>query len=128
MIPTEFDAIQAALRELGRLPEQAAKIAAPLVEAALRETAVAGRAPDGTAWTPRKDGGAPLTHAADHITVNASGPLVRAVLTSPDVFHHFGGGRNPRRPVLPDPGSIPPAVARALERAAEQAFARAVGT
>lgn len=122
----EYDEILAAIKALGALPEETAKRAAPLLEEALRETARAGTAPDGTPWKPRKQGGPAMAHAADHLTVRASGTLLRATLSGPDVFHHFGGGRNPRRPVLPDPGTIPPQVAKALERGAEEAFASAV--
>jgi hypothetical protein len=121
-----FEEIIASLRKLDGLAEETAKRAAPLVEEALRATAAAGQAPDGTAWQRRKDGGAPLVHAADAIHVKASGAIVRATLSGPTVWHHYGGGRNPRRPVLPDPGSVPPAVEKALEKAAEQAFAAAV--
>lgn len=114
------------LRELGKLPGEAAKLAAPLVEEALQATARAGTDALGAPWKPKLDGSAPLVHAADAISVQAIGTVVRATLTGPSVFHHFGGGRNPRRPILPDPGTIPPGVESALRRAAAQAFEKAV--
>ena len=119
-----LDDFIAAVRRLETLPEDAARLAAPLVEEALRATAAAGTDPDGHTWQPKKDGGRPLVHAAEHITVKAVGTLVRATLTGPDVYHHFGAGV-PRRQILPDPGTIPPGVARALEKASALAFDRA---
>lgn len=118
--------ILSAFDRLGAFAEEAAKRAAPLVEEALRSTAAAGTAPDGTPWQPlKKGGGQAYRDAAKGITVKAFGLTIRATLKGHAVFGHYGGGRNPRRPVLPDPGTIPPHVARALERAADQAFAEA---
>jgi hypothetical protein len=122
-----IEAILADLRRLDGLAQATAKLAAPLVEVALRSTAAAGQTPDGKAWQPKKNGGAPLEHAAEHITVKAFGTVLRGTLSGPDVFHHFGGGRNPRRPILPDPGTIPPQVEAALRKAADEAFAKATG-
>jgi hypothetical protein len=123
---TDFDAMLTSLRAVEDLAEETARRAAPRIEASLRVTAAAGRAPDGTPWPARKDGGRPLTHAADHITAKAIGHVVRATLTGPDVWHHFGGGRNPRRQVLPDPGTVPPNVRKALDEAAAEAFGQLV--
>jgi len=117
----------ASFARVGELAERTAKRAAPLVEDALRATARAGTDALGNPWPARKDGGAPLEHAADAIDCKAAGTVVRATLSGPTVFHHFGGGRNVRRPVLPDPGTIPPGVAKALEKASDEAFAKAVG-
>ena len=125
---SDFDDLLASIRRVGSLAQDTAKRAAPLVQEALRATAAAGQAPDGTPWQARKDGGAPLQHAGDAISVKAVGPVVRATLSGPTVFHHFGGGRNPRRPVLPDPGTVPPTVEKALDKAAEQAFLAATGS
>jgi hypothetical protein len=123
----ELDAWIASVRRLGAMPEDVAQAAAPLVQEALRATAAAGSDPDGHAWQPKKNGGAPLVHAADHIHTSAVGSIVRTALTGKDVFHHFGATKGGvRRQILPDPGTIPPGVAAALDRAAEQVFARAV--
>lgn len=113
--------------KLGGLANDVARAAAPGVQDALRATAAAGQSPEGAAWAPKKDGGAPLQNAAEAISVKAVGPIVRATLTGPTVFHHFGGGRNPRRPVLPDPGTVPPAVDKAIKKAADEAFRKAAG-
>lgn len=112
------------LRRLGELPREAAKIAAPLVERELRAKAAAGEDPEGTAWAPRKkDGGRAMKNAAAHIEVAPVGTVVRATLTGPDVYHHFGAGPgHVTRQVLPDPGTIPPGVEKALREAADKAF------
>lgn len=121
-----LDELRDTFRRLETLPADAAKLAAPLVERALKATASAGTTPDGQAWPAKKDGGAPLVHAADAIKTEAVGTVVRTTLTGPTVFHHFGAG-SPRRQVIPDPGSIPAGVERALKTAADLAFDRAVG-
>lgn len=110
------------LRRLADAPERAAAVAAPLVDEAIKSTVRAGTTPTGQAWQPKKGGGAPLVHAADHIKTAAYGPLIRIRLEGVDKYHHYGAGV-PRRPVLPDPGTIPPAIARALDRAGELVFA-----
>jgi hypothetical protein len=116
-----------ALRGLATLPQDAARAAAPLVEDAIRTTVRAGQDPDGKPWPEKKGGGPALVHAADHITTAAHGTVVRTTLAGVDVFHHFGGGRNPKRRILPDPGTMPAGVEAALRRGAERAFDRTVG-
>lgn len=115
----------AAFRRLEVLPQEAAKLAAPLVEEALRATAAAGTDPGGVAWKPKKDGSRPLVNAASHITAKAYGTVVRATLSGVEVFHNYGAGV-PRRQILPDPGTIPEGVEAAVRKAADTAFARAV--
>ena len=119
-----FDEMIATLDRLARAPVEGAKLAAPAVESALRATAAAGTDTDGHPWPLTKDGKKALAHSPEHIRVTSAGTLVRATLSGPDVFHHFGGGRNPRRQVLPDPGAIPPGVAKALDRASALLFER----
>lgn len=119
-----LDELADAFRKLETFPQDAAKIAAPLVDAALKETARAGTDPLGNPWPPKKDGGAPLKNAADHITTKAVGTVVQATLQGVEVFHHYGAGV-PRRQILPDPGTIPPRVEKALRKAADQAFDKA---
>jgi hypothetical protein len=122
-----FDDMIAALRALERLPQDAAKTAAPLIETALRSSADAQTSPDGKPWTPRKRGSAPLyAGAPSHINAKAIGTLVRVTLDGPEVYGHYGTGRMPRRPMLPDPGTLPESIAAELAKAAEQAFAKAV--
>lgn len=123
-----MQAMIAGLRGLGRDALSAiAKEAAPLVQEAARKTAAAGTTPDGEAWTPTKDGRKPLENAADHITARASGPTLRIYLNGPDVFHHFGTGRVPRRQIIPE-GKIPPAIGSAMQRATSIVMGRALGS
>lgn len=105
-----------------------AKEAALLVDEAIKETARAGQAPDGTPWPPRKkDGARALEHVADQIETKAYGPIVRTTLSGPAVFSHFGAGI-PRRQVIPDSAvEIPDKVQKALEEGAEIAFQKAMG-
>jgi len=120
-----LDDMIAAVRKLATIGDDAARIAAPLVDEAIKSTVRAGTDPDGHAWKPKKNGSAPLVHAADHIATTSVGRIVRSTLTGPEVFHNYGAGV-PRRQILPDPGTIPPAVGKALQVAAERAFYRAV--
>lgn len=63
-----------------------------------------GRGIGGDEWAPCKDGSAPLTNAAAALTVDAVGNVVVFRIGEPYVFHHFGAGRVPRRPILPTAG------------------------
>lgn len=119
-----LDELRAKFAALEVLPAEVAKLAAPLVEEALRATAREGTAPDGTPWQKKKGGGDPLVHAADHISTRAVGTVVLSTLSGVDVFHNYGAGV-PRRPILPDPGTIPPKVEAALRKAADLAFEKA---
>lgn len=127
----DLDAMIATLRGLdGPDVERAiAARTAPLLDAAVKRTAAAGQDPDGKPWAPTKDGGAPLAHAADHITTAASGSIVRMTLTGPDVYHHFGATRGGiRRQVIPDAGAgIPQVAVAAITRAAREEIAARVG-
>ena len=68
---SELDAMIASFRRLEGLAARAAALSAPLVEAALKKSAEAGQAPDGTPWTPTKAGGRPLVNAAKALSTVA---------------------------------------------------------
>lgn len=125
----DLDAMLARLRGLGKsLPLEAARRAAPLVEAAVKKTAAAGTSPDGKPWPERKKGGRALEHAADHVTAKAVGSSVVVTLAGPDVIHNYGTTRLPKRQVLPDAGAgVPPTIAAALKRGAADAFRSLMG-
>lgn len=114
----------ARVRSLGGMPEDVARAAAPLVQEAARSTVRAGTTPTGKPWPRKKDGGQPLQNAAAALTAEPSGTTVTLVLTGPEVFHHYGVGKStPRRQQIPDPGDpLPPRLAEALARGAEQVF------
>jgi hypothetical protein len=78
--------------------------------------------PAGQAWQPKKDGGRPLANAAAAISTRAAGNFILTTLRGPTVFHHRGLGGKPVRQVIPDSGTIPPGVARALLEAARAVF------
>lgn len=116
------------VRKLGTLGADAAKIAAPLVEKAMKRTAAAGTTPDGQAWQPRKDGGRPLVNAADALSAEAVGPVVVGKLEGVEVLHNRGTKRMPQRQILPDLGAgIPKVIGDALTEASQKAFGRTMG-
>ena len=123
-----LDDMVARLRRLAELPAEAAKLGAPLVEAALKASARAGTAPDGTPWQAKKDGGRPLVNAAAAIASTAVGTTIATNLTGPEVIHNFGTERLPKRQILPDGGAgLPAKVAAAVEQAATKAFDAILG-
>jgi hypothetical protein len=116
------------VRGLRTLGADAAKLAAPYVLEAARETAAAGTTPSGEAWAPKKSGGRALVNAADALSVENVGSVVVLKLTGPEVVHNYGNKRVPQRRILPAGGAgIPPNIAKALERAAKEAFDRTMG-
>lgn len=93
------------LRTTGQAVEAAAVEVAGLLqteaEAAVREQ----RSMDGTKWPPTKEGTPALRNAAANIETKARGSVVQMILTGHHVYHHFGAGRSPRRPILPMGGT-----------------------
>jgi hypothetical protein len=131
-----LDRMIEAAHRLGKLPEEIAKAAAPLVQKALRQTAAAGTAPDGTAWAPKKDGSRPLVSAADAVEVRVVSKTViqaRLVGTSTgsqkaQAIQHYGTKKIPARPIIPRAGEdIPPAVIAAIKQASAETFVRLTG-
>ena len=124
-----LDRMIASLRALGTMPEEAAKLAVPYVDAAVKNTANAGTTPDGVPWAPKKDGSQALVHAADALSTKAVGAVVQVTLTGPTVFHNFAKGTStPRRQVLPDGGAaIPKNIQAGLKKALDETFQRITG-
>jgi hypothetical protein len=116
-------AMIAKLRAFGKTAlEDVAKEAAPLVEAALKETAAAGTTPNGEQWKPRKDGSRAMPDAADSISATAQGKRV-VVKTSRGhaINNNLREGR--RRQVIPSrKEATPKIVVDALEEGARRAF------
>lgn len=114
--------IAATLRSLKTLPDDAAREAAPLVEAAVKATAAAGTSPTGQTWGPKNDGGRALPNAAGAITAKANGPAVILTLVGGYVYHALFKKR-PQRDVLPVRGEpLPPSIRAALLEGATRAF------
>jgi hypothetical protein len=120
-----LDSWIARLKVLGdekTVASKVATVAAPLVQAELQKTASAGTTPEGKAWKPKKDGGRPLVNAAAAISTRAAGNFVVTTLSGPTVFHHKGLQGKPVRQVIPDTGTVPPAIEEALVKAAKQVW------
>jgi len=114
----------ATLRRLSgpKVGELVATKAAPKVDAAIKATARSGTTPEGTTWKPKKDGGRPLVNAAAAISTKGLGNLVVTTLTAPTSFHHKGLGGKPTRQVIPDSGTVPDGVKKAVLSAATEVF------
>jgi len=126
----DLDDIISRLERLGRLPEETAAKAAPLVEDANRRTAAAGTSPDGVPWAEKKTGGRALVNAAAAVKCSARGSLVTLELAAtPTGSVKVQAIQNATRPILPRPGEpIPGPIAGALKRAAVETFQRAAGS
>ncbi len=118
-----------ALRKLGAIDADAAKLAAPLVLAAAKKTARAGTTPDGKPWPGLKAGGGrALVNAADALSVKAVGTTVVLTLSGINVLQNFGTSSIPARQILPDGGAgMPRNIADALTAGAQKAFAQTMG-
>lgn len=105
-----------ALHKLPKAIKAAAPEAAEATRAELTRSLNAGKSPDGAAWAPRKaDGGRAYAGAADALSVTASGNIIVADITGPEVYGHRGvRGAKPRR-MLPS-GGIPSSLAAVLVR------------
>jgi Phage virion morphogenesis family len=113
---TALDAIIRRVRSMGELASVAAPEVARELKASLDEQIAAGRAPDGTAWAPRKeDGGRALQNAAKAVKVRAEGRSILVILSGPEVFHHFGAGAAPVRQIIPS-GAVPLKLGEAIRR------------
>lgn len=119
------------LRRIRSLPEAlraAAPEAAEKTKEWLDEQVAAGRAPDGSSWKPKKDGGQALRGAAKAISVVAAGWKIIAKLKGVEVFHNHGakGGKLPRRQILPK-YMIPRSLAQSIRAVLVQRFRRHMG-
>jgi len=124
-----LESMIARMRGLEGFEAAVAREAAPLVEAAARQTAAAGTDPAGAAWAPKKSGGRALANAATKITAVPRGARVDIVLEGVEVYHQHGvEGGPPKRKIIPDVGDpVPPAIAAALHEGASRVFARTMG-
>lgn len=121
-----LDDMIAELKSLGAtdIEVKVATKGAKRLREALEASLSAGHAPGGLAWAPRKeDGGRAYANAASRLSVKAIGDIIRAEVTGPEVYGHFGARGMPVRQMLPDGSAgMPPEVERALERAADDVF------
>jgi hypothetical protein len=122
-----LDAMIASLRRLPDLATRAAAEAAPLVQAAVRQQAAAGKDPYGKTWAPKRDGGRALADAASSVTASAKGAVVQIRVDGGESFWTKMSGST-RRQILPDADKLPPAITDAIQEGARRAFAKAMGT
>jgi hypothetical protein len=114
------------IRRLRAMPEALKQGALPEVAQALdediHEQAGAGRAPDGSTWQPKQDGGQPLVGVENDVDVSVVGSVVLVKLTGKFVRHHRGMARGGiRRQVIPT-RKVPDAVVRAISKALAKSF------
>lgn len=103
------------LRAAGEGIKEAAPEIAARCKAASDEALASGQGIGGDAWVPRKDGGKPLANAASAVTVRAVDNVIVFELRAPEVYHHFGAGGKPQRPILPL-GGLPDRLGNAIQQ------------
>lgn len=114
-----FAAIDDMIRRLRGLPDAFAEAAPDIARAVKREIddAIAeSRSLDGKAWAPTEAGTKPLANAAKAVRVYVEGQFIIAELTGYEVFHHYGTGRLPARPILPTRDGMPTKLGEAIRR------------
>lgn len=128
-----LDALVARLRALDTVGTAIAEDALPAVLKAAQATAAAGTTADGSAWAPKKDGGAALPNAASAITAVVSGTtkaVITLILRGVYVFHQRSKSKGkkglPRREILPV-DSLPAAIADEIKASAKRVIARHMG-
>lgn len=103
------------LRSLPDMVDAAAPQVADAVESAIKTAVASGKSLDGTPWAPTKTGSQPLKNAATAIQVMVQGRVILITLTGHHVFHHFGTGWLPRRPIIPV-GGLPDKLGNAIRK------------
>jgi hypothetical protein len=109
---------------LKELALRAAPQVAKVVEAYLRKTIAQGTDPYGTPWAPRKlDGGRPLQHADQTLTVTALGQHVITQIDGIDARHHHGWVKGKtKRPVIFTKPALPPELVAEIRRVLEAEY------
>jgi hypothetical protein len=93
------------LRTAGESLEESAQNIAGILQEEAEIAVRQQRGMDGYPWPPTKAGTPALVNAPAHIETKARGRVVQMILTGHDVYHHYGAGRVPRRPILPIAGT-----------------------
>lgn len=110
-----IDSWIAALRSMPEMVNAAAPEVATAVESALKASTSAGTSLDGQPWALTKKGARALKNAANAFTVRVSGNTILIQLTGHHVFHHFGTGWLPQRPIIPV-GGLPDRLGNAIRK------------
>jgi hypothetical protein len=104
----------------------AAREAAPLVDAEVKRTAAAGTDPYGEPLPPKRDGSRALLNAAENVSAVAAGPTIK-IRTHGAYAIHFFKKIDQRRIVPSKDKPMPKAIIEALKEGARRAFAKAMG-
>lgn len=117
----------ARVQGLGKdLVKDAAREAAPLVDAEIKRTAAANTDPYGERIEPKRDGSPALVNAAKGVFARAGGPVIRIKVSGPYAIHFFK--KINQRRLIPSGGRpMPPGIVAALHEGARRAFAKAMG-
>ncbi len=120
--------LQEWIARLEHLPQELVAATVPEAARALHTDitahVAAAESPDGAAWQPKQDGGAPLVGADQDVSVDVVGTVVLVKLKGKFVRHHKGTARGGiRRQVIPT-RNVPDAVARAIGKAMTKHFQR----
>ncbi len=114
----ELDALVAHLEALPGALTRAAAAAAPELLAVVKAEHAAGQAPDGTPWPLTKKGAVALTSLTSQTTARAEGASIVLELDDKLRPHQAGGGHDPRRQLVPEPGEpLPPSWEKPLAEA-----------
>ena len=109
------------VKTLARLASDAAPKVARALEQSIQESISAGRAPDGTPWKPRKDGGRPLQNAGAALVAVTQEKAVAVVLEGVEARHHYGAVRGKvKRQILPV--KLEPRMTQAITAVCEAEF------
>lgn len=107
--------------------KDAAREAAPLVEAEVKRTAAANTDPYGAPLPPKRDGTKALPNAVKGVSVTAGGPVIRIKVSGAYAIHFFK--KVEQRRLIPTAAQgMPPGIVAALTEGARRAFAKAMGS
>ena len=104
----ELDELADRLRSAGEAPSRALAVAAPKIQAAARANYATQRGPDGAPWKINKNGKLPsLERPAALVTWSAENATLVGRAEDVLQYHQDGNEKLPRRPVFPEPGTLP---------------------
>lgn len=101
--------LRKATRGLGRVMPDIVKH----VRIASRKALLNGMSLDGIKWELTQDGRVPMKGAAAALRVSSVGSSILLAIGEPYVFHHFGAGGRPVRPIFPE-GALPDLLGNAI--------------
>jgi hypothetical protein len=123
------------VKSLGTATQDIAAAAVAPVRDVVRESAAAGRSPNGATWAPGKEGQPVLVNAAKAVECRAIGSTLQLRLVATETgsqkaqaIQHWGTKKMPARPILPEAGvALPKPIVDALTKTAGEVLARKMG-